>query len=118
MGKGNPGNLLTPQDQSPLNVLPPWMLALRQAAEEAINTTDVSEIVKKQVELAKGGDQRAAKFVFDQLLGGAALKGATFIQNNYAAPAGEHATSGSAQKLKLPRGGLDPTVVADPEKRW
>lgn len=63
--------------------LPPWMIALRNAAQNAVKPSDISEIMKKQVELAKKGNTQAVKFVFEQLLGGSAIKGATFIQNNF-----------------------------------
>lgn len=65
--------------------LPAWMLAMRQAAQDAINEEDVRAIVAKQVEKAKEGDPAAMRFVFDYLLGGSAFKGATIVQNNYGA---------------------------------
>jgi hypothetical protein len=63
--------------------LPPWMQAMRSAARAEVKPEDIREIVQSQVKRAKDGDQKAIKFVFEQLLGGAELKGATFIQNNY-----------------------------------
>lgn len=63
--------------------LPPWMLALRTAAQDAIKPADITEIVRQQVERAKKGDDKAIRFVFDYALGGSALKGATFVQNNF-----------------------------------
>jgi hypothetical protein len=65
--------------------LPPWMAALRAAAQKYIQPADIEEIVRNQVTAAKGGDKAAMKFVFEQVLGGAALKGATFVQNVYEA---------------------------------
>lgn len=64
--------------------LPAWVQKMRSAAQAAITEQDIREIVAKQVERAKQGDEKAMKFVFDQVLGGAAMKGATFVQNNYA----------------------------------
>lgn len=52
-------------------------------AQQALTESDVTAIVRSQVEKAKQGDTKALQFVFDQLLGGNELKGATFIQNNY-----------------------------------
>lgn len=64
-------------------MLPRWLQMMRDAAMGAISKEDVKEIVTNQVKRAKAGDQNAIRFVFDQVLGGAQLKGATFIQNVY-----------------------------------
>ena len=50
--------------------LPAWIQRARNAVSEAITEDDIKQIVKKQVELAKSGDQRACRFIFDFLLGG------------------------------------------------
>lgn len=42
---------------------------LRQAIFDAIKEEDVAEIVKKQVEKAKGGDDKALHFVMKYVLG-------------------------------------------------
>ncbi len=63
-------------------MMPSWVAAMRQAAMDGISEQDVREIVAHQVALAKDGDKNALKFVFDQVLGGAHIKGATFVQNN------------------------------------
>ncbi len=81
MSQGTNGNG-SPEDRA-LAGLPPWMAKMRAAATNAITETDIAEIVQNQVKRAKAGDQNAIKFVFDQVLGGAQLKGATFIQNNF-----------------------------------
>lgn len=47
-------------------------LAMRQAAIDAISIDDITEIIRKQVEKAKGGDAAAAKFVLDYATGGSA----------------------------------------------
>ncbi len=62
--------------------IPEWMKKMRDAAQACIGENDIKEIVENQVKRAKEGDQHAIKFVFDQVLGGAAFKGATFVQNN------------------------------------
>lgn len=76
--------------------LPPWMLALRTAAQQSITAEDITQIVKKQVERAKSGDERAIRFVFDYVLGGSGMKGATFVQNNF--PAGDSPTKPTAAR--------------------
>jgi hypothetical protein len=65
--------------------LPPWMAKMRRAAMDAISEEDIKAIVQNQVKRAKDGDAHAIRFVFDQVLGGGQMKGATFIQNNYPA---------------------------------
>ena len=65
------------------DALPPWVVKMRQAAQSVIQPSDIEAIVRKQVDKAKEGDPAALKFVFEQVLGGAALKGATFVQNNF-----------------------------------
>lgn len=42
---------------------------LRQAIFDAISVQDVTEIVKKQVEKAKAGDERSLQFVMKYVLG-------------------------------------------------
>lgn len=42
---------------------------LRQAIFDGIKTEDVTAIVKKQVELAKGGDTQSLQFVMKYVLG-------------------------------------------------
>jgi hypothetical protein len=69
--------------QSDFAGLPPWMQTMRQAAMDSIKEEDVKQIVANQVKAAKEGDGKAIRFVFDYLLGGNAMKGATFIQNNF-----------------------------------
>ncbi len=64
-------------------LLPAWIVGMRKAAQEVITEKDIKEIVKSQVKRAKEGDKGAIKFVFEQVLGGSHMKGATFIQNNY-----------------------------------
>ena len=65
------------------SMVPSWITNLRSAAMNVLTQNDVEAIVKAQIAQAKKGDKNAIKFVFDQLLGGASIRGATFIQNNY-----------------------------------
>lgn len=78
-GAGNTKDLIKREVEG----LPPWLAAMRQAAMEAVQVEDVKAIVEKQIELAKQGDHKAMKFVFEQVLGGNQMKGMTLIQNNY-----------------------------------
>jgi hypothetical protein len=57
------------------------MVALRSAARDLVSEQDIRDIVKVHVERAKKGDQKATKFLFDYVLGGGGMKGATFVQN-------------------------------------
>jgi len=86
-------------------VVPAWIQGLRQAAAGLLKQSDIEEIVKGQIKRAKAGDKNAIKFVFDQLLGGSYMRGATFIQNNYAGgngqkPGGTKALPGSSEKVE------------------
>lgn len=86
--------------------LPPWLAMMRQAAMGGVTQADVTEIVQKQVEMAKRGDRQALKFVFDEVLGGKQLQGMTLIQNNYADNKGRpdvptSAVPGSSDKLDV-----------------
>jgi len=57
---------------------------MREMSQKHLTEDVVESIVVGQIERAKKGDRNAIRFVFDQLMGGQALKGATFVQNNYA----------------------------------
>lgn len=102
------------------DMVPPWVMAMRNAAQKHLTERDVEDIVKGQVDRAKKGDRGAIRFVFDQLMGGAAFKGATFVQNNNYGDLNPStpttARPGSAKKIELMRrrveGGLD---VLDPD---
>lgn len=63
--------------------VPSWVLAMRQAAQKLISQADIEEIVRNQVAAAKAGNKDAIRFVFQQVLGGEGLRGATFVQNVY-----------------------------------
>lgn len=118
MGK----SILSRQEQ--YDGLPPWMAKMRQAMADLVKEDDIKEIVQKQIERAKAGDQNAIKFVFGQLLGGEAFKGATFIQNNNygeggGAPAAPTAAlPGSVEKLEKIRRRVEAGLPAnDPRDR-
>ena len=65
----------------PSQSLPPWLDLMRKAAMEEITVADVKDIIRSQVKLAKTGNPQATKFIFEQVLGGSVMKGATFVQN-------------------------------------
>lgn len=62
-------------------ILPPWLTAIRASIQGSVSEQDIQEIVQKQVELAKGGDRGAAKFVMDLMTGG--QQKIHLTQNNY-----------------------------------
>ena len=86
-------------------VIPPWIQTLRLAAFKCLKAEDVKQIVQNQIAAAKKGDKNAIKFVFEQIMGGAYVKGATFIQNNYSDAAGvtTKALPGSPEKVEMMR---------------
>lgn len=55
--------------QATAQAVPPWIAAMREAAQGCLSPDDVKEIVRNQVAKAKGGDQRAIDWVFKQLVG-------------------------------------------------
>ncbi len=67
--------------------VPAWVATMREAAQAVLKPADIQAIVANQVAAAKKGDRQAIRFVFEQLLGGAYMRGATFVQHNYAAGA-------------------------------
>ena len=98
-------------------MVPGWIQSLRDLAAKHLGPEVIEDIVVTQIAAARRGDARAIKFVFDYLLGAAALKGATFVQNNYPPGAARPdqptaAVPGSAEKIRLMQarvaGGLDP----------
>jgi hypothetical protein len=100
--------------------LPPWMAGMRKAAMESITEADVKQIMQAQVELAKKGNAGALKFVTEFVLGGSALKGATFIQNNtYGGDPPEKPTEAkpgtNGKLLKMQRRAAARMPLTDPE---
>ena len=76
--KPQPTDLSTQVDAA----VPPWVLAMRQAAQSCVSEDDVKEMVRAQMDAAKKGSLPALKFVFEHILSGG-VKGGTFIQNNF-----------------------------------
>lgn len=74
--------------------IPAWMAVMRSAAMKAIGEDDIEQMIRAQVEAAKKGDRKALEFVFNTVLGGASLRGATFVQNVF--------TSDSSPALPTP----------------
>ena len=65
-------------------MVPPWIQGMRDMSQKHLTEDVVESIIVGQIDRAKKGDKNAINFVFNQLMGGQALKGATFVQNNYA----------------------------------
>ena len=90
--------------------VPAWVQLMRDAAMDAIGEDDIRQIVANQVARAKKGDKNAIKFIFEQVLGGGAMKGATFVQNVYEGGSGDgrpdkptKAAPGSSKKVETLR---------------
>lgn len=83
--------------------LPPWIATMRRAAMGAVNEDDIREMVANQVKKAKEGNRDALKFIFDTVLAGAQMRGATFVQNNYA-------SDGEAEKPTAARPGTQKKI--------
>lgn len=45
------------------------MNELRAAFYETVTESDIDAIVKKQIEMARGGDRHASQFIFDRIFG-------------------------------------------------
>jgi len=87
-------------------MVPPWLQRMRDIASKHLTEDVVDAIVTNQIEAAKKGDRNAIKFVFSQLMGGAALKGASFTQNNYTinrSPAKPLPPKGSSARIEALR---------------
>lgn len=84
-------------------MVPPWIQRMRDVARKHLTEDVVEQIVTNQIQAAKNGDRNAIRFVFDQLMGGAAFKGATFVQNNY----GAEFSDDSAKPTTAPPGSQD-----------
>ena len=48
-----------------VQVVPVWMQRMRDAAQNHLTPDVVESIVANQIERAKGGDQKAIRFVFE-----------------------------------------------------
>lgn len=62
---------------------PPWMQALRHAVDQNVTADDLDGIVKAFVEKAKKGDEKAARFVIDYLMGGKLAPQQVTINNHF-----------------------------------
>lgn len=75
--------------------VPEWAQRLRQAAFDGITEEDMAAIVRAQVDKAKAGDQQAAKFVLEYLVGiGAPAKSITQTINHYGTAKAKKANNG------------------------
>jgi len=95
--------------------LPPWMQAMRDALAGTITQEELTAVMKAQIEKAKEGNTRAAKFVFDQVRLNTAPEHTTLIQNNYhdgAKPPKKPtpALPGSEEKIEIMRRRLEAGV--------
>ena len=84
--------------------LPAWIKQMRAAVRESVSDEDLQAIIQAQVDKAKEGDQKAAKFVLDQLGQLASLKGVKIEQHNHHYHAGGEAgeSDGEAQTDESP----------------
>lgn len=82
--------------------IPEWIAAMREAALGSLSRDELVSICRAQVQKAVGGDEKAARFVIEYLLGGLGMKGATFVQNNFSGNI-EHtdARPGTSSKLRI-----------------
>jgi hypothetical protein len=107
---------------------PPWLKALRESMAGAIEPSDLKEIMQAQVDKAKQGDERAAKFVFNQahrMMQAEQQKRLTVIQNNYYDTPAEQRpdtpaemAAGSDAKIRKMRNRLrDGRPLTDPRDR-
>ena len=60
-----------------------FMAKMRRAAQVGITAADITGIVQAQVAKARAGDPAAIKFVFDRVIGGLGMDGATIVQENH-----------------------------------
>jgi len=87
------------RQQTQLESLPDWLVGIRQAVAGAIKSEDLRAIFDKQVELAKGGDRRAAKFVLDQARAFSEIKGLTLVQNIFQDGEARREVNGTSRAL-------------------
>ena len=93
-------------------MLPPWMVMMQAAARKLLSEADVEAIIQVQIDAAKKGDQKAARFVFEQLMGGAAMKGATFVQHVY--PEGQRSLPAAVDAVETPASLARPAAAVEP----
>lgn len=63
--------------------LPPWMESLRAAVDAELKGDDLQGIVRAFVDKAKKGDERAARFVIEYLMGGKFAPTEVTIHNHF-----------------------------------
>lgn len=64
---------------------PPWMQTLRAAVDAELKDDDLQGIVRAFVDKAKQGDEKAARFVLEYLMGGKLAPQNVTIHNHYEA---------------------------------
>ena len=62
---------------------PPWMQSLRKAVDAELKEGDLQEIVRAFIDKAKSGDDKAARFVLEYLMGGKLAPQNVTIHNHY-----------------------------------
>lgn len=62
--------------------LPAWLTSIREAVTGAISADDLAAIMATQIQKARAGDEKAAKFVLDQACKFSQMPGLTIVQNN------------------------------------
>lgn len=87
-GNGNELAKTTAGPPGPADLLPQpdWLKAMRAAIAGAISGESLKDVMDAQMKKAKGGDLRAAKFVFDQahkLVESESQRPVEITQNNY-----------------------------------
>lgn len=60
---------------------PNWLMGLRSAVASSVSADDVTAIIQAQVEKAKNGDEKAAKFVLDYVMGPNGKSAQSITQN-------------------------------------
>ena len=101
-------------------MVPPWIQRMREMSQKHLTEDVVEQIVTAQIDRAKKGDRNAINFVFNQLMGGQALKGAKFTQINYGGESGERPgkalpPKGPARIEAMRRRAEQRRPLADPE---
>lgn len=96
----------TTEEAAPELQLPPWMLAIQTALRDSMQPKHLKAIMDAQIQKALDGDEKAARFCFDQATKIASVKGLTIVQNNFygasSAPNGKtQALPGTDEKLQV-----------------
>ena len=107
-----------------------YMAKMRNAAQTGVTEADITGIVRAQVAKAKAGDAAAIKFVFERVIGGLGMDGATIVQENHyhievdeerkvrlAEPLPEAQSDRVKRMRERLDAGLDPVLPADVDGR-